>query len=113
MPRGLEHAEAERTDGQLETFLHGHMGKLSSGAGSDIDLRPRASRKLSVSGDKISMQMSFENVSDFDALGIRGLEVKINVPLRIDYHRLAPGSQQIGSVRETAQIKLFEVHSLG
>jgi hypothetical protein len=57
--------------------------------------------------------MSFENVPNLDALDVRGLKVQINVPLGIDHHRLAPGRQQIGSVRETAQIKLFEIHSLG
>jgi hypothetical protein len=65
-----------------------------------------------MSGNKIRVQMSFENVANLDALSVRGLEVKINVPLRIDHYRLAPGRQQIGSVRETAQIKLFKVHSL-
>ena len=75
-----------------------------------IDLRSRARSQFPMAGDKIRVQMSFENVANGRALFGGSLEVKLHIALRIDHDRLAPGSEQVRSVRQAPQVELFEVH---
>src|SRR5580658_9228945 len=58
------------------------------------------------------MQVSFEDVANGSLIGLCGLQVDLHVALRVDDNGLALGRQHVGSVRQTAQIKLLEVHSL-
>src|SRR5579863_1250966 len=87
--RRLQHANAKPADAQLKTIRNRHVRKPGAGAGTHIDLRSSASGELLVSGDKVSMQMSFEDVTDRYVLRVRGFEVEINIALGIDHHSLS------------------------
>ena len=56
------------------------------------------------------MQVSFEDVANSNLIRVRRLEVNLHVTLRIDHNGLALRCQHVGRMRQTAQIKLFEVH---
>ena len=45
-----------------------------------------------------------------DALFRGSFQVQLHIALRIHHDRFAFGSEQVGSVRQTSQIELFEVH---
>ena len=112
MTGSFQHADAESAHGQLKAVSHGHVGKLCASAGSDVDFRTGSSGELLVSGDKIGVKVSLEDVPNGDALCVRGIQVEVNVTLGIDHHPLALRRQQVGGVRQTAQIKLFKMHAL-
>ena len=51
---------------------------------ADVDLRAGAGGKFLVSGDKVGVKVSLEDVSDLEALLVGRFEIKINITLRID-----------------------------
>ena len=57
------------------------------------------------------MQVGLKDVANVETLLGSSFEVQINVTSRIDYHRLTPRAEHIRGVRQTAEVKLFEVHS--
>src|ERR1700690_1372594 len=61
--------------------------------------------------DKVGMQMRFKNVADLEALLFRGLEVDLDVTLRIDHRSLAFRSNHVRSMRQAGEIELFKIHS--
>jgi hypothetical protein len=63
-----------------------------------------------VAGDKIGVQVRLEDVADLKMLLLRRLQIDLDITLRIDDDRLAFRSQHVRGVRQTSQIKLFEVH---
>ena len=56
------------------------------------------------------MQVRFENMPDGDPVLAGGIQIKLHIALRIHHDRLAFRSQHVGSMRQTSQVKLFEVH---
>jgi len=51
------------------------------------------------------MEVRLDHVLDGDAEPLRGLNVLIDIALRVDDHRLAALRDQIGSVREAGQVE--------
>jgi len=41
---------------------------------------------------------------------LRGLQVEIDIALRVDHDRLALGGQQVRRVSHAAEVKLLEIH---
>jgi hypothetical protein len=66
-----------------------------------------------VSGNKIGVQMSFKDVANLGVVFFRGFQIDVYVPLRINHDSFTLRCQYVGSVRQTAQVKLFEIHSRG
>ena len=87
------------------------MREGRTGRGAHIDLRPGAGGKFPVSGNKIGVQMSFENVADGESVFFGGLQIEIHITLGIDHHRFAFRAHHVRSVSQAAEIELFEVHS--
>src|SRR5215472_16773530 len=63
-----------------------------------------------MSGHEIGMKMGFEDMADSQAMLGRSLEVKLDVPLRIDHYGFPFRSQHVRGVRKTSEIELFEIH---
>ena len=78
--------------------------------GADVDLGAGAGGKFFVSGDKIGVEVSLENVADLEALLIGRLEIKINIALRIDDRSYAVGPNHVGRMGQAGQVELFEIH---
>ena len=110
MPRSFESCDAHLPNLQMETVLDRHVREGRLGLRSDVDAGAGSCRQLSVSGDEVGMQVSFEDVANGNTIRLRGLQVNLHVTLRIDHNRFALGGQHVGGMRQTAQIKLFEVH---
>jgi hypothetical protein len=75
-----------------------------------VDGCTRADGQLFMAGDEVGVQMSLEDVADGEALVRSGLQIQLDIALGIDHYGFAFRSQQVGSVRQTTQIKLFEIH---
>src|SRR5579862_8994514 len=88
------------------------MRKLRAGLRSEVDPRARARRQFGMAGDEVGMQVSFNDVRDAQALLGRLFQVDFDVTLRIDDGGFAFRPDHIRSVRQAAEIKLFEVHGL-
>src|SRR5204863_10121402 len=58
------------------------------------------------------VEVRLKNMPDDDSILLRGLQIEVNVPLRIDYYRVAIGSQHVRRVRQTSQIELLEIHEV-
>jgi len=54
--------------------------------------------------------VSLDDVFDREAVSLRVFKIDVDIPLRIDNGGIASGSDQIGSVRQTCQIKLAKIH---
>ena len=86
------------------------MRKGRSCLRTHIDCRARAGRQFPVPGNKVGVQMALKNVPDGDAMVRSSFQVQLHIPLRIDDDGFAFRGQQVGSVRQTSQIELFEIH---
>ncbi len=71
------------------------MLEFGVGLRSDVDLRARARRQFFVSGNKVGVQMSFENVPDLKILLVSRLQIDVHIALRIHHRRLALRSDQV------------------
>src|SRR5260221_14227247 len=87
------------------------MREFRIGPCSDINLRASTRRKLFVSGNKIGVQMSFEDVPDFKILLASRLQIDVHIALRINHRRLALGSNHVRSMRQTGEEELFKIHT--
>ena len=54
-----------------------------------------------MSGDEVGVQVSFEDVADFQILLFGGFQINVDIALRIDNCGLAFGADHVGGVRET------------
>src|SRR5262247_614529 len=90
--------------------MHRHKRELRLGSRAEIDFRPGMRGKLMVAGYEVGMAVRLNNVFDGEAVRLGFFKVDIDIPLRIDDRGFGPGSDQVGSVRETSQIKLSEIH---
>src|ERR1700681_2317330 len=66
--------------------------------------------QLAMPADKISVKVSFYYVFDLEILRGGFIEILVDIALRIDDHGFAIRTNQIRSMSETIEIKLFEVH---
>ena len=86
------------------------MREFRVGLRSYIDLRARARCQLFVPGNKVGVQMSFEDVSDSKILLFGRLQIDVHIALRINYRRLALRSDHVRSMGQTGQVELFKIH---
>src|SRR5262245_26228231 len=107
---GLQDAENDFADPELVAVFGRRVIDSRSGFTPDDDLRPRALGKLAMAADEFGVQLRLDHVSDLQPFGFGFVDVLLDVALRIDDRRFAPGADQIRSMRQTAQIKLLEVH---
>jgi hypothetical protein len=63
-----------------------------------------------MAGNKVSVQMGFEDVTDRGAVFLSSFQVNVHIPLRINHGGLALRREQVRSMCQTAQVKLFEIH---
>ena len=110
MPRRFESGDADFSNLQLETVFDGYVRESCTGLRSNVDARAGSRRQFSVSGNKVSMQMSLEDVANGNLILLGGLQINFDVTLRIDHDGLTLRGEHVGCVRQTAQIELFEVH---
>jgi len=81
--------------------------------GAKIDACAHAIAQLEVPGNEIGMQMRQEYVLDLETVLSRESDVLFGVALRVDDGRCTRllVSNNVGSMRQTRQIELFEDHS--
>src|SRR5580700_10861185 len=75
-----------------------------------INRGPGTRRQFSVAGHEVRMQMGLKDVANRQPLFLRGFQVDFHIALRIDHDRFSLRSQQIRSVRQAAEVELFEIH---
>src|SRR5215469_1185588 len=63
-----------------------------------------------MAADEIGVQVGFDDVLDFHPLPTGFLNVLVHIPLRIHDRCFAIRADQVRSMRQTAEIKLLEVH---
>src|SRR6185295_1333857 len=68
--------------------------------------------ELAMPAHEIRVQMSFNHILDLEAHRLGFIGVLIDIALRIDDRGFFFGADQVRRVRQTPEIKLFEVHSL-
>src|SRR6266568_4314802 len=110
MPRCFQDADRRLPKVELKSILHRDVRKLRSGLRAHVDGRTGAGCQFPVAGNKVGVQVTLKNVPDGDSVISSGLQVQLDVALRIDYHRFTFRSQEVGSMRQTSQIELFEIH---
>ena len=74
----------------------------------EIDARAGALGKFVMAGDEVGVQVRFDDVLDLQPLFAGGVEVDVDVALRVDHRRDAFRPDQVGSVRQTAQKEVFD-----
>jgi len=83
------------------------MRESSAGTLAEINAGSGALGKLMMTGDKVGVQVRFDDVLDLQTLLSGVVKVDVNVALGIDYRRDSLGPDQIGSVRQTSQKEMF------
>src|SRR5215813_3117416 len=63
-----------------------------------------------MTADKVSVQMRFDHILDLQTIGGGFRQVLIDIALGIDYYRLAIRTDQVGSMSQTVEIELLEIH---
>jgi hypothetical protein len=63
-----------------------------------------------VPGNEIRVQMSLENVPNFEPVLLGCFDVLIDIALRIDDRRLSFRPNHVRPVRQAPEIELFKVH---
>ncbi len=75
--------------------------KFRVGLRSDVDLRAGACGEFFVTGNKVGVQVGFEDVSNRKVLLRRRLQINVNVALWIHHRRFALRSDQVRGMRQT------------
>ena len=108
--RRLEELQRHLPHADLVAVLDGNVRELRAGLLAEVDLRARPLGELAVAGDEVGVQVRLDHVPDAQALRLRRLDVDVDVTPGIDDGRLAVRADQIGGLRETAEVELFEFH---
>ena len=103
-----QHAPAEP---DLVAFADSHMRKRGAGPRAHVDLRARSRRQFVVPGNEVGVQVRFDHVSDAQAVLARFFDVKLDVTLRVHHRGHTVRTNHVRSVRQAAQIELFEIHA--
>src|SRR5262245_33581644 len=90
--RGLQNAENDFADPELVAVFGRRMIESRAGFTPEDDLRPCALGKLAMAADEIGVQVRLYNVFDLQPLGFGLVDVLLDVALRIDDRRFAPGA---------------------
>jgi len=79
-----------------------------------VDRRALDVAQLEMAGDEVRVEVRQEHVADPAAERVRGVDVLVDVALRIDHGRLAALliGDQVGGMGEAAEVELLEDHQL-
>ena len=111
MAGGFQRLNLSFSNLQFEAVTQRDVWKCGSRFGSDINFRSGSRGQFFVSRDKIGVQVGFKNVADFKFLLFCGLQVNIDVALGINDGCFTFRTQQVGGVRQTTEVELFEIHN--
>src|SRR6185295_2101284 len=107
MARSLDNAQLYLANCQFVAIRDGPMWKAGAGLLAKNDLCAGARRELAMTADKISVQMSFDDVLDLQAPDFSLFKILLDIALRIDHGGLTLRSDQVRGVGETVEIELF------
>src|SRR6266699_5205674 len=110
MPGSFQYAQDNASDFKLFALAGGTMRKRGAGFRAKDNFSASSSCQLTMSADKIRVQVGLNHVLDLEALRGRLVNILIDVALRIDYRGLAVRADQVGSVGQTSKIELLEIH---
>ena len=107
---------SSRTAPSCDGIAVGHRRERVLGLGprAKVDRRALALAKLEVAGHEVGVEVRQEHVLDPAAQPPGVLEVLLDVALRIDHGRVAARlvGDQVGGVREAAEVVLLEDHEV-
>src|SRR5438309_11903006 len=78
--------------------------------GAENNLRAGTCGELAMTADEIRVKVGFDYVLYFEVLSGGFVQVLIDVALRIDDGSFTFRADQIGSMSQTVEIKLLEIH---
>ncbi len=92
--------------------MHGGEGVLGRGGSAEVDGGVAAIAELEMAGDEVGMEVREEDVADVQAESVSVVDVLLDVALRVDDDGRVAGfvADEIGGVREAAEVVLFEDH---
>jgi len=114
MAGSLEYLQPQaRIDKRCAVF-HRHKVVLCFGAGTEVDVCAATVTKFQVAGNEVGVKVSEEDVADGEPKHFRVGEVLLNVALWVDQDSGGAGlvSDQVGGVRQAAQVVLLEDHGI-
>ena len=111
--RRLQHAEPDTPDAQLVAVTHCAVWETCAGVRADDDLGAGARGQFPVAADEVRVQVRLDDVLDLQSTGGGLRDVLLNVALRVYDRGLALRTDEVGGVRQTAEIELLEVHDRG
>jgi hypothetical protein len=112
MSGSLQNAEAAFAELDSVAFLDRDVRELSSGTCAEINLCACVFGKLAMSRDKVGVNVRFDNVPYFPAVGCCGTKIDVDIPLRVDHRGHASRRDHIRGMRKTAEIKSLNVYRL-
>src|SRR5581483_6532150 len=86
------------------------MRKARASIFTYVDLCPSPLSQLTMSRNEIRVEVRLEDVFDLRPPLLRRFQVNLDIPLRINHKGLPLRGNQVRSMRQTAEVKLFEVH---
>jgi len=111
MPRSFQKPQDNVSDPYLVPVCDRSMRKGGVRFAAKNDLRASPPRKLDMSADEIGVKVCFDYILDGQSLGGGLVQVLLDVTLRVDDCRFTVRADKISRVRQTPEVKLFEIHS--
>ena len=106
--------DLETKAGELEgvAIFHGDEFVFGLGLCAEADVCAAVVAEFEVPGEKVGVEVSEEDVADLNAELCGIVEVLLDVALWVDHDCGCAGfvGDEVGGVRETAQVVLFEEH---
>ena len=113
MSRSFEGGETNAAEFDRISILHWRERILGTCTGAQVDAGAGGPvSKLQMAGDEVCVEVGEEHVPNLQAVAPRFLQIRLDVPLRIDHGCRARllVANEIRRVREAIQIELFEDH---
>ncbi len=107
MPWSRQEIEPALAELEGITALDRDVRKSAARTVAEINARAGTLSKLVVTGDEICMQVAFDDVLDLQTLLPSGVEIDVDIALRINDGRDSFRSNQVGSVGQTPQKEMF------
>jgi hypothetical protein len=84
MSRRFQDAQPDAAHFQLVAILYRQMRKCCASLVSEDDLRSGTSRQLAMPTDEIRVQVSLNDVPDFESIRFRFIDVLLHIALRVN-----------------------------
>src|SRR5262249_1144634 len=94
----------------LHTVMDRDVGKVRSGGCPQVHVSARQRSQLLVPADEVGVKVGFDDVFDAKTVPDSLFDIDSRVALRVDHRGNSFTSDQIRSVRQTAQVELLKVH---